>query len=162
MKTPIPLPTPTENQMKRLWSRVDIAANGCHLWTGPVTRHGYVSFRVGNHTYQAHRLVYFWTTGSDPSALVVDHLCHNGTDCHGGVTCWHRRCMNPAHLQAITEAENILLGRAPSAQHARATHCQLGHPYNTTNTVVLKDGRRNCKTCKNRQARERYRLRASR
>lgn len=32
------------------------------------------------------------------------------------------------------------------ARH-RKTHCPQGHPYNTENTIVTKEGKRRCKTC---------------
>lgn len=157
MRTPIALPAPTIQLVRRFWLKVDVRGlHECHPWLGAITNHGYGNFRVRDRSYQAHRLAYYWTDGIDPGGLVVDHTCHNTSDCVGGTECPHRRCMNYEHLEAITEGANILRGRAPSALHARATHCPAGHPYDTQNTLIY-DGRRNCKTCRNQANRERYR-----
>lgn len=156
MKAPVPLPPPTSVLLQRFSLKIaEPNSEQCLLWTDSPTRDGYGAFRVAGRMYQAHRLTYFWSYGTDPGELVVDHICHNRSDCKGGTTCPHRLCMNPLHLEAITEAANILRGRAPSAQHAKATHCPKGHPYDEANTLVY-DGRRNCKVCKNLQARIRY------
>ena len=50
--------------------------------------------------------------GTIPQGLVIDHLCRN------------KSCVNPAHLEAVTNTENVLRGEAPSAKAARKTHCQ--------------------------------------
>lgn len=43
-----------------------------------------------------------------PKGYELDHLCHTKDKiCKGGKTCLHRKCVNPEHLQLVTQAENI-------------------------------------------------------
>lgn len=47
---------------------------------------------------QAHRWLYERWFDPIPSGMVLDHLCRN------------RRCVNPAHLEVVTNQENVLRG----------------------------------------------------
>lgn len=74
--------------------------------------------------------------GPIPEGLVIDHLCRN------------RGCVNPDHLEAVTQRENILRGEGLAAANARKTHCPKGHPYSGENLyVVPSSGRRQCRIC---------------
>jgi hypothetical protein len=75
--------------------------SGCWLWTG--VRHptrGYGRFHVGgragvNGKYvQAHRWSYEYHVAPIPTGLHIDHLCNQ------------RECVNPDHLEPVTQAEN--------------------------------------------------------
>ena len=55
-------------------------------------------------------------------------------------TCFVRNCGNPAHLEAITHAENVRRAAA------RITYCPRNHPYTPENTAI-RSGKRRCKTC---------------
>ena len=91
----------------------------------------------------AHRLTYEATHGPIPSGLTLDHLCRN------------RRCVNPDHLEPVTNRENILRGTSPSALHAVQTACVNGHPFDAANTRTNANGSRSCRAC-NRAAVRRY------
>lgn len=66
-----------------------------------------------------HRVMYQLTTGQPlPPGMEVDHTCNN------------RLCINPAHLQAVSHADNMRLGRE------RRTHCRAGHEWNDDNTYI--------------------------
>lgn len=102
----------------RFWSHVDTAGpDDCWLWKGaPSTSAnpgaGYARFRIDESTRMlAHRFSYELAFGPIPDGLVVDHTCHNrDATCTGKARCLHRRCVNPAHLEAVTQDENVRRG----------------------------------------------------
>ncbi len=67
--------------------------SGCWFWLGALSR-GYGSLKNA----RAHRVAYEMTIGPIPEGLVIDHLCR--------VT----SCVNPDHLEAVTQAENVRRG----------------------------------------------------
>lgn len=84
--------------------------DGCWL-VGRVSEYPMVSIGNGERAWM-HRLTYALVHGPIPDGLVVDHACHNADkSCPGGDNCWHRRCINPAHLRAVTRGENNAAGR---------------------------------------------------
>ncbi len=116
---------PTDKQWVRFWKRVQKQDNGCWLWTGAAGRYGYIGFN--GKTMAAHRFVYrAWPT-TDPipdDTPQLDHRCRNGL------------CVNPAHLDPVTNRENSLRGVGFSAVNARKTHCPRGHRYTPENTMI--------------------------
>lgn len=132
----------------RFWSRV-AKADGCWLWTAGTHRSGYGVFSVRKKRIYAHRFAYEALVGAIPDGLVLDHECHNkDADCAGGGGCLHRRCVNPAHLRAVTHRENSLSGKSVWAVNARKTHCPQGHPYSEENTIVHPVGRNTVRVCR--------------
>ncbi len=114
------------------------SATGCWEWLGRRNSSGYGMLgRRG-----AHRLVYTLLKGDIPDGLQLDHLCRN------------RGCVNPDHLDPVTQKVNILRGVGATAQHARATHCPEGHPYEGDNLRVHTQGFRRCRACTARHQRE--------
>ena len=120
-------------------------ANGCTVWTGLISRQGYARFSIGNTDFRAHKLAYEWVHGSVADGLVIDHLCRV------------RHCVNVAHLEAVSHAENMRRGA-----WARKTHCPQGHEYTPENTYVAKTGWRSCRECHRISTREHQRTRRSR
>ena len=92
-------------------------APGCWLWMKAVRPDGYGVFGAtpGRIVY-AHRYSYELHRGPIPAGMVLDHKCR--------VRC----CVNPAHLEAVTDRVNILRGTGYSARNARRKHCPKGHP----------------------------------
>jgi hypothetical protein len=126
----------------------------CWRWTGCVVRSGYAQFGVGGRATSAHRWAYKQFVGPIPDGLVVDHLCHSrDSTCVGGPACLHRRCVNPAHLEVVTQKVNISRGQTAQFQ-VRRTHCPYGHPYDDANTYRY-GNKRQCKACTARRGRER-------
>lgn len=119
----------------RFWAKVN-KTETCWLWTGSRKPEGYGEFGIGGRRKTlAHRYSYELAKGPIPAGLVIDHLCRV------------RACVNPAHLEAVTQQTNILRGVGPPAQHAKLTHCLRGHPLEGENLRISKDGSRRCRTC---------------
>lgn len=115
----------------RFWGKVDKhGPDGCWLWTGPrmplkkTGRKGYGHFAIGGKSIVAHRYSYQIFMGPIPDGLVLDHLCRV------------HECVNPSHLEAVTNKENILRGTAPTAANAQKTHCKKGHPLSGDNLII--------------------------
>lgn len=124
---------------ERFWSKILISPTGCWLWTRSCYRDGYASFSWQGRTVAGHLVAYRTLVGRVPDGLRLDH------------TCRIRHCVNPAHLEPVTQKINILRGVGTSAQHARKLACHLGHAFDVENTriEIRKDGsvRRICRKC---------------
>ena len=104
----------------------------------------------GYTTAMAHRIAYEKANGPIPAGMQIDHLCRN------------RACVNPSHLEAVTQRENLLRGTGTPAKNAAKTQCKHGHPFDATNTYVKPNGSRQCRACARRYQNARNRaLRAS-
>jgi hypothetical protein len=140
-----------DNEFKepwRFWSKVQRRESGCWEWTGAVTNQygncwNYVFPRGGARRTQAHRLSYILAKGEIPEGLQIDHLCKN------------KICVNPAHLEAVTQRENLLRGDTVASRNAAKTHCTHGHEFNEENTNVNAKGYRICRQC-NRDTLQRF------
>lgn len=127
------------------WRRVDRKQDrdSCWLWRGLKNPKGYGRCRVGErHEVQAHRVGYILERGEIPEGKTLDHICRE------------RGCVNPWHLEPVTNQENIRRGewvqrslrhkaalaigracgyRVPRAQgrsrkpRTPLTHCKRGH-----------------------------------
>lgn len=94
---------------EKFWRSVHVAGpNECWHWRGdPAPSGGYPQIRIDGKNVLAHRFSYELHKGPIPFDLVVDHACHNrDLTCRSGAECMHRRCVNPAHLEAVTQQEN--------------------------------------------------------
>lgn len=119
---------------QRLWPRVDKSGD-CWIWQGALTTWGYGTIRYKGRPCQAHRVAYELLVGPIPDGMQLDHICRV------------RACVNPAHLEPVTNRENVLRGFGITANHAGKTHCIHGHPFDEANTYHIKNGHRQCRTC---------------
>ena len=99
--------------LERWMSKVDKSGD-CWLWTSRIDRYGYGKFTVAGRDAIAHRWGYEALVGPIPEGLTLDHACHSKVveECAAlpGV-CLHRRCVNPEHLEPLTQLENRRRGR---------------------------------------------------
>lgn len=137
------LPDLVEQARSYIQCRYRIAENGCWEWTGALYSGGYGQATINRTGYTAHRVAYEVFKGSIPEGLVLDHLCRN------------RCCINPDHLDPVTNRENLMRGVGVTARAATVTRCPSGHEYTGDNTYY-KRGWRYCRTCRNKQFRDYY------
>ena len=122
MRTPAP---------DRFWAKVE-KTDSCWLWRGAHTGTGYGNFMIEKgRDVPAHRFAYEELVGPIPSGLMIDHLCRV------------RGCVNPAHMDVVTNQENARRG----ARGQLVTHCPHGHELTAQNTHIRRDGRRRCRRC---------------
>jgi hypothetical protein len=128
----------------RFWSQI-VVVESCWTWTAGQNSAGYGIMEDKAHRYLAHRWAYERFRGPIPAGLTIDHLCRN------------RLCVNPEHMEAVTNRENILRGEGITATAARATACKLGHPLDG----MRRNGARYCRTCSRMANRSRAALAAA-
>lgn len=137
---PVSVP-PATAKLERFWSKVYIteSPDECWTWAASRDRKGYGRFPVGPRNNQvntgAHRTAYEMARGPISSRLVIDHLCRNPA------------CVNPSHLEPVTQRENDVRGDGGKWQ-ALKTKCPVGHEYSPGNTYKTPRGHRECRTCR--------------
>lgn len=125
----------TRATAERFWEKVDFGVD-CWKWDAYCDPEGYGRFMLGSRNVYSHRFAYEFCVGIIPRNKQIDHLCRV------------RHCVNPDHLEVVTQRENILRGKGITAQAAKAANCPHGHEYNAENTIIRNQGWRQCRTCK--------------
>lgn len=74
--------------------RVIETPRGCLIWQGGLNSKGYGSMTFGGRGVLAHRHVWEQQHGPIPAGLTIDHRCEE------------KRCLNTAHMEIVTRAEN--------------------------------------------------------
>jgi hypothetical protein len=135
---------PPEVIEQRFWEKVDKHSghwwNGteCWRWQGHLSKgYGRIHFTPSKKT-QAHRYSYMLAGGVIPEGQQIDHLCRNQ---------W---CVNPAHLEPVTNRVNMLRGESPPAIVRRTGRCKRGHEMTPENTLTVRTrpNERTCRACR--------------
>jgi hypothetical protein len=117
---------------------VDEPGSDCWEWQG-AKRNGYGAFYQDGKMKIAHRVAYSHWKGSIENH--IDHLCHN------------RSCVNPHHLEDVTQKENNVRSSMVGHPHLVANKCKSGHDFTDKNTYFNSDGYRECVKCRCEQKR---------
>lgn len=138
-------PTPRERFESKIHKTAD-----CWEWGGTILNNGYGRFMVKKKTVLVHRYSYELYVGEVPEGLVIDHLCRN------------RRCVNPDHLEPVTNEENLFRGLGYRIMNGMDDSCIRGHKYTEENTYWPPNGgAMRCRMCARQHDRNRNRKRAS-
>lgn len=125
-----------------------MAMTDCIIPQRKVGWQGYMQMFFQGKYQSPHRVAWKILNGEIADGIVIDHECHNEAlrngECEGGNSCKHRSCVNPAHLRAITLAENTKAGARPLANNG---FCKRQHPV-ADNLRYRTDGRGYCHACR--------------
>lgn len=127
--------------MKRFFDKFDVTPK-CWEWIAAKYPAGYGSFYYNGRNGYAHRFSYEFYNGPIPDRLTIDHLCRN------------KSCVNPWHLEAVTNQENV--------RRAFADACHNGHDMTDPANYTMDNkgaGRlaRRCLICRRNFDKKRYR-----
>lgn len=158
---------------ERFWCKVIPAGPAdCWSWVGSRRKAGYGTFLVPRDGRRvrgvvAHRWAYESLVGPIPPGFHLDHLCRNTV------------CVNPAHLEAVSRAENqrrrldpppfrLIRAAVPMPAPTREpagrirrpvtafrTHCKRGHEYAITGWARTGPNTRTCAACRAAEKRRR-------
>jgi hypothetical protein len=84
--------------------------DGCWLWQGARNSGGYPQLGLGGKTQYAHRVYFAALVGVIPDGMQLDHLCRR------------RACVNPSHLEVVSQRENIRRGSRVKLSPEKVRH----------------------------------------
>lgn len=93
-------------------------AESCWEWLGSTNKQtGYGKKQMGGKTHLAHRWVWESMLGPIPKGKVINHKCSN------------RKCVNPTHLEVVTQSENCRHGAGTKLTRIQAKTIKRLLPY---------------------------------
>ena len=110
----------------------------CWISTRASQPNGYTKIGYRGRTWLTHRLSWYVHREPIPDDLVIDHLCRE------------RACVNPDHLEPVSNRTNLLRGAGFVASQAKQTTCLRGHPLEGDNLYrpPARPNKRECRTCR--------------
>jgi len=141
--------SPMEELGERFWSKVNKPSGCCRyfaylddwrfteedpcwIWIACQVSQGYGRYHYQGETQSAHCVAYAALVGPIPEGMELDHLCRV------------RNCVNPNHLEPVTNRENVRRG---SIGGATAIHCKHGHRWTEETTRIDSSGTKRCRVC---------------
>lgn len=122
---------PNTRALARFFRYVNVTKSGCWEWVGSTSNSGYGMFGWNYVATTAHRVAFWWFDRMPSKSEVVDHLCRN------------IRCVNPAHLEAVSQSQNVQRGRGGVPK----THCRRGHALTVDNVFMQRRYSELMRTC---------------
>jgi hypothetical protein len=109
------------------------------VWTGACNSKGYACVSIDGASRLAHRVVWEAANGPIPDGLTIDHLCRV------------RNCVNAAHLELVSGAENNRR-RGLAAALVIGGECAWGHRITQDNLYRHPRGHMECRECRRARA----------
>ena len=133
LNTGDPLGSLRPEPIARFWPKVNKTEH-CWIWTGSKDQDGYGMFS-DKVNHRAHRWLFVYLNGPIEDGMVLDHLCRNTS------------CVNPGHLEVVTNDENLERGWGRRIKTGLSNECINGHEYTPNNTYINPLGRKVCRAC---------------
>lgn len=105
-----------------------VRVDGCLLWQGYQMGNGYAQMQAGDRKRLVHRVAYEVWVGPIPDGLVIDHICP--------VPIPPRHCIEPTHLEPVTQAVNLERMRARLRAHGIFRHRTIRHRDPATGRIL--------------------------
>lgn len=123
------IPELSLKDISRFWGKVDARnPNGCWPWTGARNKSGYGVISLGYKQFLAHR-VSLAIVGRDAGELLACHSCDTPL------------CVNPAHLWAGTQRDNLADCSAKGRRAVGKKHGSRTHPESRPRGMAIKSAK---------------------